>query len=570
MSECITLNVNDRLHILNIDPQTSLLYVLRNDLGLSGPKYGCGLEQCNACKVLIDGNDVPSCRLPIVQAQDSEIITLEGLGTEDELHPLQQAFMEEQAIQCGYCISGMIIAAQGLLNRTRYPTDDEIRQALDDNLCRCGIYERVRRAIKLRIARPDQEPLYEVRPMLPLEEVGIGELALSPSLQTASRLNDWIEINEDETVTVYTGKAEIGQGIKTTIAQIAAEELDVDLARIQVISADTVRTPDEGTTAGSMSTEMSGRAVRQAAAEVRQHLLALAHEELESEMPAPALRVENGQIIDPATNRQTSYWELATNLDLGMAVTGIVPTKENGQHHLVGSPASRLDLAAKVTGQPSYVHDLVLPNMLHGRIIRPPSYTDRLVSVDESVLDDLLGIVKIVRDGSFLGVIAEEEAVAIQGYERLKECCVWEGAKPLPNADPIYDHLLSQPAQTHLVVDGKSVTDPIPDIAQPLDAAQTHQATYYRPYQMHGSLGPSAAVAQWEAEQGQLTVWSHTQGVYPLRSCLAAVLQMSPEQIHVIHTEGAGCYGHNGADDVALDASLLAQACPGQPVSVKF
>jgi nicotinate dehydrogenase subunit A len=164
MTEAITLTVNGVLYPLTVDPETPLLYILRNDLGLKGPKFGCGLEQCYACKVLIDGADVPSCKLPVQQAQGTQITTIEGLGTPDAFHPLQEAFIAEQAIQCGYCVSGMIIAAQGLLNRTRYPTDEEIRTALEGNLCRCGVYDRVRRAIKLRIGRPVWETIYFRRP----------------------------------------------------------------------------------------------------------------------------------------------------------------------------------------------------------------------------------------------------------------------------------------------------------------------------------------------------------------------------------------------------------------------
>jgi len=369
-------------------------------------------------------------------------------------------------------------------------------------------------------------------------------------------------------VTVFTGKAEIGQGIKTVIAQIAADELDLSLNRIRVVGADTQRTPDEGTTAGSMSTEMSGRAVRQAAAEARQILLEVAHEELEAETAITELVIDDGTITDPATERTISYWALFANRKFGTAISGNVQPKNVSLHHTVGQPAIRLDLAAKVTGEPSYVHDLELPGMLHGRIVRPPSYESRLISVDESVVDTLSGIVKIVRDGSFLAVIAEREEGAIEASERLHQSAVWSDAPELLDSDSIYDHLLIQPADAHWVVDGKSMMDPIPDDALSSDAAQTLDATYYRPYQMHGALGPSAAVAQWDADA--VTIWSHTQGVYALRGCIAAVFDMTLEQVHIIHTEGAGCYGHNGADDVALDAALLARACRGRPVAVKW
>ena len=573
MTESITLHVNGETHQISIDPETPLLYILRNDLNLKGPKYGCGQEQCNACKVLIDGNDVPSCKLPVSQAEGTEVTTVEGLGSADDLHPLQEAFIAEQAIQCGYCVSGMIIAAQGLLNRTRYPSDDEIRTALDENLCRCGVYERVRRAIKMRIGRPVWDPIYEVVEAPPLSDRFLSTVEgarqrLSASLRQTPAIDAWIRINADQTVTAFTGKAEIGQGIKTAIAQIAAEELDVALERVIVQSADTELSPDEGVTAGSMSMENSGNAVRQATAEARHILLELAHEELEAETPAQELTVHDGTITDPASGRQISYWKLFGGQQFGRDVTGAVQPKQASAYTIVGDVATQIELPAKATGAPSYVHDLELPNMLHGRVVRPPSYDARLVSVDEDAISQLPGVVKVVRDGSFLGVVAEREEQAISASEALQSDAVWSSGSDLPTPETIYDHLLSQTAQSHLVVAGKTVEGSLPPIAAPADATQTLNATYYRPYHMHASMGPSAAVAQWV--DGKLTVWSHTQGAYPLRGSIASVFGMAVEDVRVIHTQGAGCYGHNGADDVGLDAALLARAVDGHPVSLKW
>jgi len=568
MPEPMTLTVNGTTYHLSVDPETPLLYILRNDLGLKGPKFGCGLEQCYACKVLIDGADVPSCKLPVQQVQGTQITTIEALGTPDALHPLQEAFIEEQAIQCGYCVSGMIIAAQGLLNRTRYPTDEEIRTALEGNLCRCGVYDRVRRAIKLRIGRPVWEPIYEVVTAPPLATPTSAQATLPAPLQQTPDLDAWIRIDPTETVTVFTGKVEIGQGLKTAIAQLAAEELDVKLDRIRVIMADTAVTPNEGVTAGSMSLETSGNAVRQAAAEARHVLLQLAHEELEAGGAPEDLVVQDGTVTDPATGRQTTYWALFGGQRFGRQATGLVKPKVFASHAVVGQAATRLDLPAKVTGLPSFVHDLALPGMVHGRVVRPPTYTAHLVSVDEAAIRQMPGVLAVVRDGSFLGVIAEREEQAIAAREALHTAAVWENSTPLPTPDKLYDHLLSQPAQSQLLMDGALTNDPIPPITTSTTAAHTHNATYYRPYQMHASIGPSAAVAQWE--EGKLTVWSHTQGAYPLRASLAQVLRTDAANIRVIHVEGAGCYGHNGADDVGLDAALLARALPGRPVSLKW
>jgi CO/xanthine dehydrogenase Mo-binding subunit/aerobic-type carbon monoxide dehydrogenase small subunit (CoxS/CutS family) len=565
----ITIHVNGQTHQLEIDPETPLLYVLRNDLGLKGVKYGCGSEQCGACKALVGGQAVPTCKLPVKNVIGAQIVTIEGLGTPDDLHPLQEAFIEAQAIQCGYCTSGMITAAQGLLNRVRYPSDDEIREGLAENLCRCGAHDRVRRAVKLRVGRPDAGPIYQVisGEAFPVEAASQTQSEEWPSsLLKNPELDSWIRINTDGTVTVLTGKVELGQGIKTALAQIAAEELDVHLGRIRVATVDTDQSPDEGLTVGSMSLQSSGTAIRFAAAEARQILLSIAFEELEA--PLERLTVQDGTITDPVTGRSTTYWMLFGGQRFAREFSGIGQPKSPDIHQIVGTPAKRLDLHEKVTGQPMYVHDLGLPGMLHARVVRPPHYAARLVSADIETARKMPDVVDVVRDGSFLAVIARKESQAINASEALQATAKWEGQHDFPPANALYDRLLSSPAESFLVVDGTSTDDLIPPVAAPSDAAHTIQASYYRPYQMHASLGPSAAVAQFI--NGVLTIWVHSQGVYPIRTAIAPVLGLQEEDIRVIQTEGSGCYGHNGADDAALDAALLALKFEGTPVSVKW
>jgi nicotinate dehydrogenase subunit B len=568
-SQDVALQVNGRIQRVCIEPDTPLLYVLRNDLGLKGAKFGCGLEQCGSCKVLIDGEAVPSCRVSVRSVQGREITTLEGLGTADLLHPLQQAFVEEQAVQCGFCTSGMIVAAKALLDRNPQPTDAEIRAEMTDNLCRCGVYDRVLRAIKRAAGLPvassyEVEELKEdeLQPESPTSPTG----ALPHTLTKTPDLDAWVRINTDGTITLLTGKVELGQDIKTSIAMIGADELDISLERIRVVTADTAQSPDEGYTVSSMSLETSGNAIRYAAAEVRQRALSVAHEELEA--PLERLRIADGTISDPATGRSTTYWDLYGGKKFGGWVGGKARPKQPDSYQIVGRPAERLDLLAKVTGDACFVHDLELPDMVHGRVVRPPSFRARLVSVDKEVVHRLPGVLQVVRDGSFLAVIAEREEQAVRAMEVLQKSTTWETDLDLPTSEALFDHLLSQPDQAFLVVDGKPVDDPIPPIKAPAEAVQTLAATYFRPYQMHASLGPSAAVAQ--LRDGKLTVWTHSQGVYPLRAALAHVLGMSVGDIRAIHMDGPGCYGHNGADDAALDAALLARAVPGRPVSLKW
>jgi nicotinate dehydrogenase subunit B len=567
MSREITLHVNGQLHTVLVEPDTPLIYVLRNDLGLKGTKMACGLEQCGACTVLLDGDAVPSCRLPVRSVQGREITTIEGIGTEGNLHSLQQAFLEEQALQCGFCATGIIVTAKALLDRNPNPSVGEIKGMLAKNLCRCGVDHRVIRAIQRAAGQSVGEALYQVEIGSPLEAIPLESPGTLPEpLQHTPDLDSWIRINPEGTITIFTGKVDYGQGIKTAFAQIGADELDVSLERIQVVMADTTQTPNEGMTVGSMSMQTSGNAIRYAAAEARNHLFLIAFEELEA--PVECLVVEDGTISDPISGRSTTYWELMGGKKFGCKVTGTVQPKGSNEYKIVGQPAQGMNHLSKVTGRYPFIHDLALPGMVYARVVRPPHYYARLVSVDEALAAGNPGVLKVIRDGSFLGVIAEREEQAVKAARILKETTVWEGESSLPSHVCLFDHMLQSPDQAFLVIDGTPVDDPIPSIQAPPEAADTIDATYYRPYQMHASLGPSAAVAQML--DGKMTLWIHSQGVFPQRRAIAHVLGMPEEDLHVIFVEGPGCYGQNGADDAALDAALLARAFPGRPISLKW
>jgi len=571
MTREIHLKVNGQTRQVDVDPDTPLLYVLRNDLNLRAAKFGCGLEQCGACKVIIDGEAVPSCRLPVRSVQGREITTLEGLGTRENLHPLQQAFIDEQAIQCGFCVPGMIISAKVLLDRNPKPTDAEIKAAMSDHLCRCGVYDRIRRAIK-RAAGISEDPSSwkkEVnrKPNPPEKEKSRNTTdGLAGSLMHTPDLDSWVRINSDETITIFTGKVELGQHIKTALAMIAAEELDVSLDRIRLVTGDTAQTPNEWYTAGSLSMETSGSAICNAAAEVKQILLSMAEEKLKA--PLENLRVEDGNITDSVSGRHITFWDLFGGKIFEEKVMEIGYLKTPAVYRIVGQPLFRDDLVAKVAGETCFVHDMDLPDMAHGRVVRPPNYGAKLVSIDETAVLQLPGVIKVIQDGSFLAVIAEREEQAIQAMKSLKQSSRWESDTNLPPQGSLYDHMKRQPHEAYLIVNGMTVEDPPPPIETLPEAAHTLTAAYFRPYQMHASLGPSASVAQ--LIDGKMTVWSHSQGPFPLRSAIAQVLGMNRDDIRVIHKDGPGCYGHNGADDAAMDAALLAREVPGRPVSLKW
>jgi nicotinate dehydrogenase subunit B len=381
--------------------------------------------------------------------------------------------------------------------------------------------------------------------------------ALPGSLNGNRMLDAWIRIAADGSATVCTGKVELGQGIVTALAQIAAEELDLPLARVQMISGDTEKTPNEGFTSGSQSIENGGAALRFAGAEVRTILLDLAAKRLG--VDASALDVAEGVIRTPDGHKVT-YAELARDVDLHREVTAKPTPKLPSSHRIVGKSIARFDIPAKVSGGAAYVQDLRLPGMLHGRVVRPPSYGAKLEAVDEAKIKVMPGVAAVVRDGSFLGVVAEREEQAIRASEALGKTAKWTPGPALPNQATLYDHLLSLPDEPHVISEKQAALP---------DGARVIEATYRKPYICHASIGPSCAVAQFTGSK--MTVWTHSQGVFPLRGNLAMALKLPPDKIHCIHAEGAGCYGHNGADDVALDAALLARAAPGgRPVRLQW
>ena len=389
----------------------------------------------------------------------------------------------------------------------------------------------------------------------------------STSLTKHPSLDDWLSIGEDGRVTVHTGKVDIGQRISTAIALLAAEELDVDLGRIDVVRAETGIAPDEGVTSGSNSMDESGNAVRLAAATLRHHLLALAARALEVEVSS--LEIDDGLIQSRATNRSTTYWELAGAKPFGISVDPEAVVKSPGQLRQIGRRVVARGMEEIVTGKPYFVHDMKLPGMLHARVVRPPHYHARLETLDDVVAERLADEqVQIVRDGSFLAVVTADEYGAVRAAERLSAASDWrlgEGLEPMD----VFERLPTNERVSLPVVDGVPRREAVADLgAPPSDAAHTLSARFERPYQMHGSIGPSAALALFE--DGRLTVWTHSQGIYILRASMAEALGMEIEALRLIHAPGAGCYGHNGADDVALDAALAARAVPGTPVMLKW
>ncbi len=383
---------------------------------------------------------------------------------------------------------------------------------------------------------------------------GASEWSETGALEKANQVDDWLALDPDGTVTVFSGRVELGTGVRTALAQIVAEELDVPFERVKMVMGDTARTPNEGYTAGSLTIHNGGFALRHASAQARQALLEMASDRFDAALED--LIVRDGIISESHhPEREITYAELMGGKRFNRRISRRVPLKRPEDYNVVGKAVPRADLLQKFTGAPSFVQDLRLPGMLHGRIVRPPGSGAQLVSIDQNSAQDA----QVIRIGSFVGVVAEREEQAIRAAKQIK--IEWNEMPLLPPMDDLYAELRRRPATEEVLVKRGRVR------AALNRAAIRLSATYHQPYHAHASIGPSCAVADFQGDR--VSVWCSTQGVYPLRGALAGLLQLPVDKVRVIHMEGAGCYGHNGADDVAADAAILSRAVR-KPVRVQW
>ena len=383
----------------------------------------------------------------------------------------------------------------------------------------------------------------------------------SPGSPPINQLDSWIAIAADGSVTAYSGKEELGQGISTAQAQLVAEELSVPLGRVKLIYCDTALTPDQAYTSGSQShpANFNHGNLAQAGATAREALIKIASQQLG--VPVDGLTAADGAISskgDPS--KKVTYGQLVGGKKFNLALDPKAQRKPPSQWTVLGTPARRTDMPEIVTGQFEFVHNVRLPGMLHGRVVRPPAAGATVLGVDESSVQGMPGLVKVVVKKNFVGVVAEKPWQALQAAEKLK--VTWSSGSGLANAGDFYQQLRSQkPTRDILLVDSK-------DVEQKLgQAAAVVKATYLHPFQAHGSMGSSCAVADVQGEKA--TIWSPTQGVWYQRSTAAMVLGLKPDNVRVIYRRGSGCYGLNAADTVTYDAALLSQAA-GKPVRVQL
>ena len=379
-----------------------------------------------------------------------------------------------------------------------------------------------------------------------------GQPKLPGSLHVNRRLDRWLAFDAAGHVTITPGKVELGQGILTALAQISADELDVALSRIRVRPAATPDSPDEAVTSGSLSVQECGMALRHACADARRIFVGVVAQR--TGVPVEDIAVRDGDFVAPDGRLLGSYWAMADADLLAVEASPEATPKPSTERRIAGTSVPRLDLPEKVFGLPRFVHDLRLPGTLHARMIRPPSRGAVLREVKDGTLP---GGAMLFRDGNLLAAVAPEEHHAEAAAERVARRAAWDERDTLPHENALVDWLRRAPRESSVVAE-RSAETPAP--------AHRIQATFFRPSLAHGSIAPSCAVARWDG--ATVEIWTHSQGIYNLRTDLAKALRLPPESILVRHMEGAGCYGHNGADDVALDAALVARAHPGRPVRV--
>jgi len=385
-----------------------------------------------------------------------------------------------------------------------------------------------------------------------------GPFSTHPSHIDPEKLDSWLAVGDDGVVTAYTGKCDFGQGILTVQSQLVAEELCVRIARVKLIQCDTSICPDQGTTSGSQSTptNFNSENLALAAATAREALLGLAAKKLGE--PVENLTVADG-VITGTMGRHVRYEDLIGNKHFNLALSARAKRRSAADWTVLGKPIPSLDRTALMTGQFEFVHSVRVPGMLHGRVVRPPEMGATVAHVDEQLVRNIPGLVKVVVRKDFVGVVVETQYQATLAARQL--VVQWNPGPELPPQKDFFDHLQKQRAHDGLSVDSQDVD------ARLADASSVIRARYTYPYQMHGSVGASCAVA--DVKPASATVWSATQSAYPTRSIVARLLNMTLEKVRVIYVRGSGCYGLNGADAVSFDAAILSHAV-GKPVRLQF
>ena len=599
-----TIIVNGAERQVTADDGRSLLEVLREDLGITGPKLGCGEGACGACTVLIGRRAVTSCTTPAAEAAGQRVTTVEGLAEDGLLHPVQQAWLETGAMQCGYCTAGWLTATAALLNRVARPDDARIAAELAGNVCRCCTYPRILRAIRRAAELMEEPDLLEPVPVPPTPgAAGAGAAwtldappgaAGPPSWDQAKdaasffeQLPDglvtvvaedadpaagpgqgrwaapddaWVHVGADGSVTAFTGKVEAGQGTRTALGLLVAEELAVPPASVRVVMGNTDVSPFDLGTFGSRSMPFAAPPLRAAAAAAREVLREAAAERFG--IPSAALTVAGGIVAGPDGAPSIGYPELLTGVRRVEKVPAGQPVTPPPAWRSAGQPARAAGGTSVVTGAKRFPADLRADGMLHGCVLRPPAFGATLRGADTAPAEALPGV-SVVRDGEFIGAVAPTGTAARRGIEAIE--AAWDRS-PQPGTDELAGYLRSHP------IDGEGFSAAFRheegDVDAALAAGPVRLAAHYTAaYIAHVPLEPRSAVAAWR--DGHLTVWTGTSTPFRARRELADALMLEEARVHVIVPDYGGGFGGKHGSTVAVEAARLSRAA-GRPVKVQW
>jgi isoquinoline 1-oxidoreductase len=575
-----------------LSAERSLLEVLREDLLLTGAKPGCGEGACGACTVLLDGEPVRACITQASAAAGRSVTTIEGLAAGGALHPVQEAFVREGAMQCGYCTPGMVLAAAALLAGNPDPDESEICSGLAGNVCRCCGYARITRAVQragraMRDGQPGAQrdaarvpqaaSFWEFQPRAPwdltpgqqreyFELLSDGLLiVLAPSERprggpggslAPQRGGAWLHVGADGSVTVFTGKVDIGQDNRTALSMIVADELRVAPEAIRLVMGDTDLCPFDPGTFGSRSLPDAGQDLRVCAASAREDLIGLAARRLN--VAEDRLEAIDGEIRSDSSG--IGYGELVRGLRRVEPASAEVLLTPPARWEYGGHPAGRATALALVTGAHHFPSDLTRPDMLHGRVLRAPAYGATLSSVDLAPAQSIPGVT-VVHEQGFVGVAAEDPSTVDRAYDAID--VEWTLAEQ-PAESNLVEHLRSHPVEV-LGWEG-AVHSEDGDVERALSAAEVRlESTYTTAYIAHVCMETRVALAEWAG--GRLTVWTGTQQPFFVRYELAAALGVAEEQVRVIVPDTGGGFGSKHTEDVAIAAARLARAA-GRAVKV--
>ncbi|MDA8331172.1 MAG: molybdopterin-dependent oxidoreductase [Candidatus Dormibacteraeota bacterium] len=562
--------------------ETPLLRVLRDQLGLTGSKYGCGEGRCGACTVLLDGRAEFSCQVLLGELGAREVTTIEGLAEPGQLHPVQAAFVAEEALQCGFCAPGMVMGTVALLAGDPNPDEASIRNALDPHICRCGTYSRIVRAVRrasqmTEVAHgaqpaaitdfPSEGFPFDLIPAMErpyFDRLPEGMVAVLAPDGDEPGMAGWrdggafVHVGETGAVTASIGKVDGGQDIRTALGQLVAEELRVELGDVALIMGETDISPFDVGTFGSRSMPDAGHDLRLAAAAARVGLVELAAEELS--LPADQLIAEQGEVRAEDRTRRVRYGDLVRGLKTVRRASRDQPLRDPGDWTIAGSKAPRTTSWLAVTGAKRFPSDLSLPGMLHGRVLARPFRGAELIDADLKAAAAVPGV-QVLVEGELVGVVAEDASSLAPALSALRP--MWS---PPPQVGL---HTLESHLRTHLIKGEGWERAQIEETGQPEEAlaasADRLVTTYTTAYIAHVPMEPRAALASWSGDR--VTVWTGAQRPFAVRRELSDALRIPESSVRVVVPDFGGGFGGKHTGEVAIQAAILSRRA-GRPVRV--